>query len=462
VLNRNIFREFDIRGQVGQELDEDMARRIVLAFAAFVHERGRTVVLVGRDNRHSSLWFRDLTVEALRESGLDVVDLGELITPMFYFASYHLGIDAGLMITASHNPGDHNGYKLLFNHTTIFGQDIQDIARRASERQRLHAQRRGSLSFAWISEEYIREITSRIKLGDRPLKAVVDCGSGTTSHIGPRVLRELGVEVVELFCISDPDFPHHHPDPVRVENLQDLIRGVHREEADLGIGFDADGDRIGVVDEKGDIVWGDILMVLFWREILAKHPGLDCLVEVKSSQALIDEIKRLGGNPIIYKTGHSAIKAKMQEIGALFAGETSGHMFLADEYYGFDDAIYASCRLLRILSNTDQTLSQMLSDVPKYHAMPELRLPSTETEKLAVVQQVLDHFRQRYEVITVDGARILFPGGWGLVRASANAAEIVVRAEGATPEDLGEIITELFGYLKSLGFKTASSIVNHY
>jgi len=454
MMNRNIFRELDIRGKVGEELDEDMARRIVLAFAAFIHERGRTAVLVGRDNRHSSMWFRDLTVEALRESGMDVVDLGELITPMFYFASHHLGIDAGLMITASHNPGDHNGYKLLLNNTTIFGQDLQDMARRASEGQRLHAERRGSLSFALISEEYIREIASRVKLGERPLKVVVDCGSGTTSYIGPRVLRELGAEVVEMFCISDPDFPHHHPDPVRVENLQDLIRGVHIEEADLGIGFDADGDRIGVVDETGNIVWGDILMVLFWREILAKHPGLDCLVEVKSSQALIDEIKRLGGNPVIYKTGHSAIKAKMQEIGALFAGETSGHMFLADEYYGFDDAIYAAARLLRIISNTDQTLSQLLSDVPKYHAMPELRLPSTETEKLNIVQQVLEHFRQRYEVIAVDGARILFPGGWGLVRASANAPELVVRAEGQTEDDLDRIKDELFDFIKLLGLKT--------
>lgn len=454
MLNRNIFREFDIRGKVGQELDEEVARRIVLAFAAFVHERGRTVVVVGRDNRHSSLWFRDLTVEALRESGLDVVDLGELITPMFYFASYHLEIDAGLMITASHNPGDHNGYKLLLDNTTIFGQDIQDIARRASEGQRLHAERRGSLSFALISEEYIREITSRIKLGERPLKVVVDCGSGTTSDIGPRILRELGAEVVELFCISDPDFPYHHPDPVRVENLKDLIRGVHLEDADLGIGFDADGDRIGVVDEKGNIVWGDILMVLFWREILAKHPGIDCLVEVKSSQALIDEIKRLGGNPIIYKTGHSAIKSKMKEIGALFAGETSGHMFLADEYYGFDDAIYAAARLLRMLSNTDQTLSQLLSDVPRYHAMPELRLPSTETEKHIVVQQVLDHFRHSYEVITVDGARILFPGGWGLVRASGNAPEVVVRAEGQTEDDLDRIQAELLAFIRSLGLET--------
>lgn len=453
MLNRVIFREFDIRGKVGEQLDEDLAARIARAFAAYARERGRTTLLVGRDNRHSSLMFRDITVAALLESGLDVVDLGELITPMFYFAARHLGIDAGLMITASHNPGDDNGFKLLLGNTTIFGEEIQDIARRASADSPLPSRQPGRLSFAEISEDYVREITQRVQLGHRPLKVVVDCGSGTTSIIGPRILRELGVEVVELFCVSDADFPYHHPDPVKVENLQDLILGVHLEEADLGIGFDADGDRLGVVDGEGNIVWGDILMILFWREILAKHPGADCLVEVKSSQALIDEIKRLGGNPIIYKTGHSAIKAKMREIGALFAGETSGHMFLADEYYGYDDAIYAAARLLRILSNTDRSLTELLADVPKYHAIPELRLMSTETEKLKIVEQVREHFRQRYEVIEVDGARILFPGGWGLVRASANAPEIIVRCEGRTDADLERIRAELFPYLRGLGLQ---------
>lgn len=451
MLSPSIFRQYDIRGKVGVDFDAPGAGRIARAFALYIIERGHRRVLLGRDNRASSPELRDVMAEALLASGLEVVDIGEVITPMFYFASHHLDIRAGIMITASHNPGEDNGCKLLVGTSTIYGQDIQDLAAMAMRNEQVEAEDRGKLSLADISREYINDICGRIELGQKPLKVVVDCGNGTAGFIAPRFLRELGCNVVELFCDSDPAFPNHHPDPVKVENCQDLIRVVRAESADLGIGFDGDGDRLGVVDPQGNIIWGDMMMILFWREILAKHPGAECIVEVKCSQALVDEIERLGGRPMIYKTGHSLIKAKMKEIGAVFTGEMSGHMFFADEYYGYDDALYAAARLLRIMSNSDKGLGELLADVPRYYATPEMRVKSTDEEKFRVVYQVLEHFRSRYGIIDIDGARILFPEGWGLVRASNTGPELIVRCEGRTPEALAAIKDELFGFLRGLG-----------
>ncbi len=280
---------------------------------------------------------------------------------------------------------------------------------------------------------------------------MVDCGNGTAGFIAPDLFRKLGCDVVELYCDSDPSFPNHHPDPVKVDNCQDLIKVVQAEKADLGIGFDGDGDRLGVVSAQGNIIWGDMLMILFWREILPRNPEADCIVEVKCSQALIEEIERLGGRPIIYKTGHSLIKAKMKELGAIFTGEMSGHMFFADEYYGFDDALYAAARLLRILSNTNAGLDDLLSDIPKYYATPEIRVKSSDEEKFAVVEKARQHFRKRYELIDVDGARILFPDGWGLIRASNTGPEIIVRCEGKTPDIRDQIKEEIFFCLNACG-----------
>jgi phosphomannomutase/phosphoglucomutase len=451
LINKEVFRQYDIRGRVPDELDELTVQGIAQAFACYASHRGRSTIIVGRDNRSSSSMFRDIVVEALLESGLDVIDIGEVITPMFYFASHHLGFDAGMMITASHNPGHDNGFKLLLGSSTIYGEEIQGLARMVEQGEKFIGERKGKLSCVNITEDYVREIMARVKLGNRRLKVVVDCGNGTAGFIAPRVLRNLGCEVIELYCDSDPTFPNHHPDPVKAENCVELVRVVQAEGADLGIGFDGDGDRIGVVDTDGNNIWGDMLMILFWREILLQHPGADCIVEVKCSQALIDEIERLGGKPMIYKTGHSLIKAKMKEIGAVFTGEMSGHMFFADEYYGYDDAIYAAARLLRILSNTEKSLIELLADAPKYFSTPEMRVKSSDSEKFTLVEKVLSHFASLYEVIDIDGARILFPGGWGLVRASNTGPELIVRCEGKTPEDLERIKAELFTFLKELG-----------
>jgi phosphomannomutase/phosphomannomutase/phosphoglucomutase len=451
LITKEIFRQYDIRGRVPDELDDLTVQGIAQAFACYAFNNGRSTVIVGRDNRSSSSKFSNIVVDALLESGLDVIDIGEVITPMFYFASHHLGFDAGMMITASHNPGRDNGFKLLLGSSTIYGEEIQTLARMVEQGEKRLGEHKGQLTVLDITEDYVREILGRVKLGSRHLKVVVDCGNGTAGFIAPRVLRELGCEVVELYCDSDPTFPNHHPDPVKAENCVDLVRVVQAEGADLGIGFDGDGDRIGVVDTDGNNIWGDMLMILFWREILHQNPGADCIVEVKCSQALIDEIDRLGGKPMIYKTGHSLIKGKMKEIGAIFTGEMSGHMFFADEYYGYDDAVYAAARLLRILSHTDKTIIELLADAPKYFSTPEIRVKSSDVEKFILVEKVLAHFVRKYEVIDIDGARILFPGGWGLVRASNTGPELIVRCEGKTPEDLQRIKAELFAFLKELG-----------
>jgi phosphomannomutase/phosphoglucomutase len=284
-------------------------------------------------------------------------------------------------------------------------------------------------------------LAERIRLGPRRLRVVVDCGNGTAGAFTPAVLRGWGCDVVPLYCDLDPAFPHHHPDPVEPRNLADLIRAVRDERADLGIGLDGDGDRLGVVDDGGEILWGDRLMALFWREVLRAHPGSIALVEVKCSQALVDEIRRLGGRPEWTKTGHSLVQARMREVGAVFAGEMSGHLFFADEYYGYDDAIYAAGRLLRTLSHTDRPLSALVAEIPRYHTTPEIRAACPDGRKFEIVAALTDGFRRRYEVIDVDGARVVFPDGWVLVRASNTQPALVLRAEGTSPEALARAKT---------------------
>ncbi len=449
-----IFRQYDIRGIVGRDLDDEQVDRISRAFAAYACGQGQTQILLGYDNRHSSPHFRDIAAQALVESGFRVIDLGMVITPMFYFACHHLNIRAGLMITASHNPPEYNGFKLLLGESTIYGDQIQEVKRIAEEGAFLYKDG-GSLETYDIQPAYHQMILEKIKMGPCLIKAVVDCGNGTASLFAPQILRDLGCEVVELYCESDPDYPHHHPDPVNPNNMDDLVDMVLRCKADLGIGFDGDGDRLGVVDSHGNMIWGDLLMILFWRELLPRYPGTPAIVEVKCSQSLIDEIKRLGGKPVLYKTGHSLIKAKMKEIGAIFTGEMSGHMFFADEYYGYDDAIYAAARLLSLLSRQEKSLAELLQDVPRYYSTPEIRIPSTDAEKFHQVERVIQHFEPLYEIIKVDGARILFPQGWGLVRASNTGPELIVRCEGNTPQALEEIKSELFSFLAELGLPMA-------
>lgn len=435
-----IFREYDIRGVVGLELTPDVAARIAQAYAALAGAPGIPAV-VGRDNREHSPTLAAAAAAALAASGCDVTDIGTVITPTFYFARAHWGIDAGLMVTASHNPSEFNGFKLAGGFGTLHGEQIQAVRRRAETGP--FATGTGRAAARDVSAAYAAMLQEKIRLGPRRLRVVLDCGNGTASLIAPQVLAAWGAEVVPLYCDSDPRFPHHHPDPVDPHNLTDLIARVRREGADVGIGLDGDGDRIGVVDDRGEIIWGDLLMVLFWREIMPRHPGAQVIVEVKCSQVLVEEARRLGGRPFFYRTGHSLIKAKMREIGAVFTGEMSGHMFFADEYYGFDDALYAAGRLLRILSHSDRRLSGLLADVPRYPITPEVRVTCPDARKFDVVAALVDHFKRDHEVIDIDGARVLFDDGWGLVRASNTQPALVLRAEATTAKGLERITRTL-------------------
>lgn len=446
---KNIFRKYDIRGIVGKELTYENMDYIVRAFAFYARQKGENTMLIGMDNRESSPHLHQIAVDALLESGFKVIDLGTVITPMFYFTARHLNIEAGIMITASHNPKEYNGMKLLLGDSTIYGDEIKYMHELAEKKHFLKG-KRGTVEKIDIFPDYAGMIKDKIGHLPRKLKIVIDCGNGTASFFAPQTYRNLGCEVIELYCESDPCFPNHHPDPVDPENMQDLAEKVKETGADFGIGIDGDGDRIGVVDDQGNLIWGDMLMILFWRDILPRYPGTPAIVEVKCSQSLIDEIERLGGKPIMYKTGHSLIKAKMKEIGAIFTGEMSGHMFFADEYYGFDDAIYAGARLISLVAHKGEKLSQMLSDIPKYHATPELRIKSSDEKKFEIVEKVKKHFQNNYKIIDIDGARIIFPHGWGLVRASNTGPEIIVRCEADSPENLEKIKTEIFYFLEQI------------
>lgn len=444
-ISREIFREYDIRGVVEKDLTPDVMRLLARALVVYFQDLPPDQeIIIGRDNRASSPLFRDLLVEELVAAGMKVVDLGEVISPIFYFAPHHLGYTKGAMITASHNPGEFNGLKVLDGAGTIYGEEIQklaDLAEALADKEPVRKSG-GSVRTIDIVTPYLQMLKEKITLA-RPLKVVVDCGNGTASLFAEELFTSLGCELIPLYCESDPTFPNHHPDPVEPENLTDLIEVVKREQADLGLAFDGDGDRIGAVDEKGQIMWGDQMMILFWRELLPKYPGAQAIVEVKCSQALPEEIERLGGKPFFYRTGHSLIKAKMREIDAIFTGEMSGHMFFADEYYGYDDALYAAARLLRLLSQQTEPLSQLLADVPKYHATPELRVDCADKDKFQVVSGITASFKEKYDVIDVDGARVLFPDGWGLVRASNTSPKLVVRCEAKTPEGLEKIKQKL-------------------
>jgi len=452
MMNIEIFRQYDIRGDGKRDLTDETVRLIGQAFGTYIQEHRSKKVLVGRDNRLSSERLHKTLLEGLLNSGCQVIDLGLVVTPILYFAREHFQIDGGVMITGSHNPPQDNGFKLACGPGTIYGEEIQRLKNMILSQEFMSGD--GALEVKDAVQPYLEMLAQKIKLGPRDLRVAVDCGNGTASLFAEKILQKWGCEIIPLYCESDGSFPHHHPDPVKTANLLDLRQAVLKNKADLGVAYDGDADRIGVLDDQGEVVWGDKLMCLFWQEVLAKHPGELAIVEVKCSQALVDEVKRLGGKPFFYKTGHSLIKAKMRETGAVFTGEMSGHMFFADEYYGYDDAFYAAGRLLRILSNTEKPLSHLLSAIPRYYSTAETRIPCPEQAKFSVVSELADHFRREYAVIDVDGVRVLFPEGWGLVRASNTQPVLVARCEAKTAEGLkriSAIMKEAIGKHKEVG-----------
>jgi phosphomannomutase / phosphoglucomutase len=436
-LNPHIFREYDIRGVAGKDLTDETVYDLARALGTFYLAKGIRAVSLGRDARESSPRFGELLAKGLNETGCDVIDVGMVPTPALYYTLFTCGVGGGVMVTGSHNPADNNGFKICLGKSTIFGDQISEIKELAFSRK--FASGTGALEQRPILPAYAQHIIDNVKLGSRRLKVVVDGGNGMGGWIGAPLYRKLGCDVVELFCEPDSRFPNHHPDPTVVENVQAAIAAVAKTRADLAIAFDGDGDRIGVIDEQGRIIWGDQLMVLFSRSILKEKPGAAFIAEVKCSRTLFDDIKRNGGNPIMWKVGHSLIKAKMKESGAVLAGEMSGHMFFADRYFGFDDAIYAGARLLEILSQCDGPLSSLLADLPPTVFTPEIRVDCPDDRKFRVVAAVKSHFQQIGEVIDVDGARIIFEHGWGLVRASNTQPILVLRFEADDAANLQKI-----------------------
>jgi len=436
-MNKNIFREYDIRGIVGPDLTDETVTIVAKAIGTFFRQNGAKRIAIGFDARMSSPRFRDLLVKNFNDCGIDCVSVGRVPTPVLYFAVFTKAVDGGVMITGSHNPPDHNGFKICLGKSTLFGSQIQEIKEIALSGE--FATGTGTTEEMEILGDYETDILSKITLGNRKLKVVVDGGNGMGGVTGVPIYEKLGCELIKLFTEPDSNFPNHHPDPTVAENLQDAIRAVKETGADLGIAFDGDGDRIGIVDETGGIIWGDELMILLSREILKEKPGSTIIAEVKCSQNLFNDIAQNGGKPLMWKAGHSLIKAKMKETGAALAGEMSGHIFFADRFYGFDDATYAGARVLEILSKTDKSLSELLSDLPETFSTPELRVDCADERKFEIVQKIADEFSTTNEVITIDGARILFANGWGLVRASNTQAILVLRFEADSEENLAKI-----------------------
>lgn len=436
-MDTNIFREYDIRGIVGEQLTDETVATLGAAIGTFFNRNGAGRIAIGYDARESSPRFCEILSKRIEASGCDPVLIGMVPTPVLYHTAFTKDVDGGVMITGSHNPPDHNGFKICLGSSTLFGsqiQEIKDIARSGN-----FADGEGNSETLEVLEDYISDISSRIELGSRRIKAVVDAGNGMGGVTAVPIYERLGVDLVKLFTEPDSNFPNHHPDPTVEENLEDVIAAVKNSNADIGIAFDGDGDRIGVVDDTGRIIWGDELMILLSRQVLREKPGATMIAEVKCSQTLYDDIEKNGGRPIMWKAGHSLIKSKMKETNAALAGEMSGHIFFADRFYGFDDAAYAGARVLEILSHTDKKLSELLADVPRKFSTPELRVPCPDDVKFSVVQRIADEYAPTNDVITIDGARIAFGKGWGLVRASNTQAILVLRFEADTKEDLDAI-----------------------
>jgi phosphomannomutase/phosphoglucomutase len=435
MLSPTIFREYDIRGIADTELPDTGIRMLGQALGTYLIRRHSPQVNLARDCRLSSDRLHDALLAGLLAAGCEITDLGIVPTPLLYYSVFHLRSDAGVMITGSHNPADYNGFKVMHGKSTIHGEEIQKI-RRLIETGDFHTGA-GSLKTFDIATPYVNEISAQFKLSRR-VKVVSDAGNGTAGPVFRRILEKLNCESTELFFEMDGHFPNHHPDPTQPENLRHLVAAVLARKADVGLAFDGDSDRLGAVDEQGTVLYGDQLMIVYGREILSRKPGATIIGEVKSSQNMYDDLRRHGANAIMWKTGHSLIKAKMQETSAELAGEMSGHMFFADRYYGFDDALYAACRLLEIVANAAAPLSSQLSDLPPTFATPEIRVDCPDASKFAIVGAVRERFQRDYDVIAIDGARINFGRGWGLVRASNTQPVLVLRFEAQSAELLAE------------------------
>ena len=445
----HIFREYDIRGVAERDLSSELAESIGRGYAAMLNE-GRTAPLriaVARDCRLSSPRLHKSLVAGLRKAGVSVIDAGIGPTPFLYFAVHHLDADGGIMITGSHNPGDENGFKMMKGKGSFFGQDIQTLKQRIAAND-FGKDGEGTYETVSLENAYIDTMKKTFSFAGANLSFVLDAGNGAGGPLGLAAMRAVGLSPDPLFCEMDGNFPNHHPDPTVPKNLEALIKRVKETGARVGLAYDGDADRLGAVDSNGDIIWGDKLMILFSRALLKNNPGAAILGEVKCSQTLYDDIAKHGGKPIVWKTGHSLIKTKMKETGALLAGEMSGHLFFKDRYFGYDDALYAGMRLLEILAADPRSIREMLSDVPQTYFTPEIRLDCPDAIKFDIVQKVTAHYKAKgLDVLDIDGARITFEKGgaptWGLVRASNTGPILVMRFEAGSETKLAEIKTDV-------------------
>ena len=439
-MNPEVFREYDVRGVVDKDLTPDFVYLLGRAIGVYAVRHGVKTMVLGRDCRLSSEVYQDAVGGGIRSAGVDVIDIGLCATPMLYFAIRHFQTDGGVMVTGSHNPPDFNGFKICIGPDTIFGQQIQELRKIIENGDYLDgAGKRTKAEIAGCYENYLFDHV-KVKPGHR---IVVDGGNGVGGFFALPLFKRYGCVVTDIYCDPDGRFPNHFPDPTIPENLIELKRLVLREKAEAGIAFDGDADRIGVITDHGDVLWGDQLLLLFSRFILKANPGAAIIGEIKCSQTLYDDIAANGGRAIMWKAGHSLIKEKMKVETALLAGEMSGHIFFADRYFGFDDAIYASVRLLEILSETGKRLSDLLSDVPRTFSTPEIRIDCPDEIKFAVVEAVREHYRKTHRIIDIDGVRVPFGDGWGLLRASNTQPVLVLRFEAANEERLSAIRHEI-------------------
>jgi phosphomannomutase/phosphoglucomutase len=443
-MNRLIFREYDIRGVADRDLTDEVVENIGRAYGTFLVRRGKNRVALGRDCRLSSDRLHAALRSGMLATGLTVIDIGVGPTPLLYFTVFHKELDGGVMITGSHNPPGDNGFKMMCGKETLAGDEIREL-RTLIEQQDFDFKSGGTSDRYDPAPAYCGYMRGNVRLKRTDIRFAVDAGNGAGGPLALAAMKAVGLSPIAMYCEMDGRFPNHHPDPSELHNVAELAARVQNEKLEVGIAYDGDADRLGVIDERGEVLWGDKLMIALSRDILSRHPGAAILGEVKCSQTLYDDIAKRGGRPIVWKTGHSLIKRKMKQEAALLAGEMSGHLFFADRYFGFDDAIYASLRLLEIIAALDEPLSSLLADVPQTYSTPEIRVDCPDEVKFDVVSRVLSHYRSTHDVLDVDGARVKFGTGWGLVRASNTQPVLVLRFEAQTPALLEEIRQEVEG-----------------
>lgn len=456
MLNPHIFRAYDVRGRVGSDINPEVFHQVGRAYATLISRNGGRTIAVGRDNRESSAALKAAFIDGVRAAGVDVVDIGEVTTPMLYFATAHWKLDGGANITGSHNPVDYNGVKMVHPGAAPLGEDEIQTLRRLIETADL-ASGHGSLTTRSPRDDYFATVTALVR-PSRRLCVVADAGNGMAGLYAPELLRRIGCEVIELHCESDGRFPHHLPDPEDPENVVDLQAKVVEVGADLGLAWDGDADRVGVIDERGRRHEADLILVLLARDLLRRHPGAKIVFDVKSSQSLVDEIERHGGVPVMWKTGHSHLKRKMRDDQILLGGEVSGHMFFGEGYYAVDDGILAACKIVEIIAREPGPASSLFDSIAHLHATPELKALCPDDKKFQLIEELVRDLKQRYQTIDIDGARVLFPdGSWGLVRASNTNPYLTLRFEARTEQQIDAMKRVIYDALRRYPFVTLPS-----